>query len=161
MTRKLLLPLDLDHGAVFESVFSEVRDQASIRESAIDVLSVIPQLTLGYFPAIEARYMRKLADETERRLGEIAQEHLGDAFTWRAHVVVGKPSNDIIRFADTHETDLIIMASHNPRTSDILFGSVADRVVRQAHHSVLVVRQRLPAGTAAQEPGSSQMGAGE
>lgn len=141
MAHQILVPIDLDSGAVFESVFSTVADQARLHDSRIILLSVVPKLTLGYFPSIEARYMRKLVAETKRQLAALATEQLGSDFSWLVEVAVGTPAPEIIRVADAHHVDLIVMASHNPRRSDFFFGSVADRVVRHALHSVLVVRQ--------------------
>ncbi len=57
------------------------------------------------------------------------------------HVAVGVPFVEIVRYAREVEADLIVMGSHG-RTGieHLLIGSVAERVVRKAPCSVLVVR---------------------
>jgi len=57
------------------------------------------------------------------------------------HVAVGIPFVEIVRHAHENEADLIVMGSHG-RTGieHLMIGSVAERVVRKATCSVLVVR---------------------
>jgi nucleotide-binding universal stress UspA family protein len=57
------------------------------------------------------------------------------------HVAVGIPFVEIVRHARENEADLIVMGSHG-RTGieHLMIGSVAERVVRKATCSVLVVR---------------------
>jgi len=56
-------------------------------------------------------------------------------------VVEGSPKAEIIRYARTHDIDLIVIATHG-RTglSHVLMGSVAESVVRTAPCPVLTVR---------------------
>lgn len=51
----------------------------------------------------------------------------------------GKAYREILYLADKTSADLIIMASHHPEFSDYLPGSTAERVVRHARQSVLVI----------------------
>lgn len=55
--------------------------------------------------------------------------------------VVGRPFEEIARYAGEHEVDLIVIGSHGRRGfSHLLLGSVAERVVRTAGCPVLTVR---------------------
>lgn len=141
MAHKILLPIDLEHEEVLDEVFASAIEQATMHDSTFVLLSVLPQLSLGYFPSIEKRYMHKITGEAQRHLDRIGQERLGTRFAWSAHVLIGHAGRMIVRAADDHEIDLIVMASHNPRRLDVLLGSVADWVVRHARHSVFIVRQ--------------------
>lgn len=53
---------------------------------------------------------------------------------------VGPPAHEILSVAEEQQADLIIIASHVPDFSNYLIGATADRVVRHAKCSVLVVR---------------------
>jgi universal stress protein F len=53
---------------------------------------------------------------------------------------VGSPAHEILSAATEQNADLIIIASHVPDFSNYLMGATADRVVRHAKCSVLVVR---------------------
>jgi nucleotide-binding universal stress UspA family protein len=56
-------------------------------------------------------------------------------------VVKGKPHREIVRVAQEHEVDLIVMGVHGKGVVDLaLFGSTANQVVRSAPCPVLTVR---------------------
>ena len=143
MAHRILVPIDLEHEEVLDDVFAAAIEQASLHDSTFVLLSVLPQLSLGYFPSIERRYMHKITGEAQRHLERIGQQRLGTHFAWSAHVLTGSAGAMIVNAADDHAVDLIVMASHNPRRMDVLLGSIADWVVRHARHSVLVVRQSM------------------
>jgi nucleotide-binding universal stress UspA family protein len=61
------------------------------------------------------------------------------------HYRDGVPHEEIVRYADEHRVDLIVMGTHGRRgLAHALLGSVAERVVRNARCPVLTVRQRTP-----------------
>lgn len=72
--------------------------------------------------------LEKLPPEARARMKEV-------------HVLHGPPSETIVRYAEDHGHDLIVLGSHG-RTglSRWLLGSVAEQVVRRASCPVLVVR---------------------
>lgn len=143
MKKRILIPIDLEHEPVFDRLFATALEFLDPDTSEIMLLTIVPQLHLGYFPSIEHRYMQKLIAETQRRLDALGHERLGDGYNWQVQVEAGDPKKRIINSADAQNVQLIVLASHNPRNSDIIFGSVAAYVVRHAHQSVLVVRQLL------------------
>ncbi|APW98493.1 universal stress protein UspA [Halobiforma lacisalsi AJ5] len=56
-------------------------------------------------------------------------------------VVVGRPAREIIRYADDHDVDQIVMGSHGrDGASRVLLGSVAETVARRAPVPVTIVR---------------------
>ncbi|MEM1303349.1 MAG: universal stress protein [Planctomycetota bacterium] len=57
-------------------------------------------------------------------------------------VAFGTPGDEIAKYADKHNCDLIVMPSHG-RTglTRLLIGSVAEAVVRHAHCPVLILRE--------------------
>ena len=58
-------------------------------------------------------------------------------------VVVGRPPAEIVRYAEGHAADVIVMGTHGySAVKRFLLGSVADQVVRQATCPVLVVPHR-------------------
>jgi nucleotide-binding universal stress UspA family protein len=59
-----------------------------------------------------------------------------------AHLALGDPDKEIVRFAEDERADLIVLGSRGlGRLRRALLGSVSDSVVRHAHCPVLVVRQ--------------------
>jgi len=60
-------------------------------------------------------------------------------------VVRGHPARTIVRFATDEACDLIVMATHGSRgLQHALLGSVTDKIIRQVHCPVLVVRLHDP-----------------
>src|SRR4029453_3401945 len=58
-------------------------------------------------------------------------------------VVVGRPPAEIVRYAEGHAADVIVMGTHGyGAVKRFLLGSVADQVLRQATCPVLVVPHR-------------------
>ena len=58
-------------------------------------------------------------------------------------VITGYAAEEILHYATETETDLIIMATHGRRGIDrILFGSVAEKVVKNATQAVLTIHPK-------------------
>ena len=66
-------------------------------------------------------------------------------------VQIGHPAADIVRYAEEHDIDKIVMGTHGRGPiQEMLIGSVADRVVRSAQCPVLTARQpSAPSGRVA------------
>jgi nucleotide-binding universal stress UspA family protein len=59
------------------------------------------------------------------------------------HVLSGYAAEEILSFANTHAVDLIVMGTHGRKGIDrILFGSVAEKVVKSAPMPVFTLRPR-------------------
>ncbi|MEZ5384287.1 MAG: universal stress protein [Prosthecobacter sp.] len=83
--------------------------------------------------------MRK---EAEAKLSRIASEAFGDDANVRLMVKQGHPAETICKTALEEEADAIIIPTHgHSGLAHMLLGSVAEKVVRHAKCSVLVVRE--------------------
>lgn len=59
-----------------------------------------------------------------------------------ATIEEGRPADTILNYAGTHNIDLIVLGGKTKSTAERIFlGNTAERVVRQAPVSVLVVRE--------------------
>jgi nucleotide-binding universal stress UspA family protein len=59
-------------------------------------------------------------------------------------VLRGTPRDEILKFADENKVDLIIMGTHSRKGLDrVIFGSTAERVVRNAKCPTLTVGHHL------------------
>jgi nucleotide-binding universal stress UspA family protein len=55
-------------------------------------------------------------------------------------VVAGDPSEEILNYIGTHGIDLVVMGTHGRKGLDkVIFGSVAERVVKSSPVPVMVV----------------------
>jgi nucleotide-binding universal stress UspA family protein len=90
----------------------------------------------------ECESLRHLLTDTETR--ELRPE---------CAVRLGTPSSEIVRYAEEHEIDVIVMGTHG-RTgvARVLMGSVAEAVVRTAPCPVLTMHRRGRESVVADEP---------
>jgi nucleotide-binding universal stress UspA family protein len=84
--------------------------------------------------------------DARARLTKVAAENLGAKAKWKLVVRRGDPSTAILEVEKTLRPDLIVMATHaQTGLSHLLFGSVAERIVRQSTVPVLTVREHSAA----------------
>lgn len=98
-------------------------------------------------PTAQTPYSPSLAMD---RLRETAQEKLDAAVAAldgphpqiETAIVEGRPSEELLSFAEKRHADLIVLGTHGRGAiGKALLGSVADHVIRQAECPVMVVRQ--------------------
>ena len=139
MIGKILVPLPVDSAKTRSEALAMAADIAKSNNSVI-VLLHVNEIMPGYVSAhLPADFRKKALEASEADLKSVAAKFgLGD----RCEIFVreGNPAAEILDFANDAKVDLIVMQSHDPGLADYLLGSVAARVVRHAHCSVLVVR---------------------
>lgn len=137
--KKILLPVDLEHGEVAESLLARGADLASGNQVEFIVLHVmddIPpyvgsQLPEGVLEAREMDAAEKVAQMTKKA---------GLAGNVQVMVRRGQAQHVIVEVAAEEGVEAIVIASHKPTAADYLLGSVAASVVRHAPCSVMVIR---------------------
>jgi nucleotide-binding universal stress UspA family protein len=109
--------------------------------------------TAGHVPL--PRSQEALMSQTMAQTREAAEQILNDMAakvpslhrdSVHAHVLSGKPAEAICDFAAQQDCDLIVVGTHQRRPiSQLLLGSVVQRVLRHAPCPVLVVPQKFAA----------------
>lgn len=102
----------------------------------ITALHVMEPISGYVEPYLPKGYSENHKAETQARLAA----EIGGAKDVKPVVVVGHPGRAIVEYANDHDIDCIIIASHQPGLQDYLLGSTASRVVRHARCSVHVIR---------------------
>lgn len=135
MYKNILVPIAPDHRAPTGDALAAARQLASegAKITALTVLEAIPEYTALQLPP-GTMENRKAEAETE-----LAAE-LGGVQDVKAVVVSGHSARTILEYAEEHDADCIVVASHRPGLADYLIGSTAARVVRHAKCSVHVIR---------------------
>jgi len=116
-------------------LFFHTKEMLSAPGYSYDPLfAVPPSMPMFNLEAIEAA----LEHEWQSFLGKLP---LPDAVNWEQYSAEGRPTSAIVHAAAQYTADLIVMGTHG-RTglSQMLLGSVAEGVIRQAPCSVLTVR---------------------
>lgn len=103
----------------------------------VDLLHVVPAIDRR--PG--TRQPDHLRDKAEAYLQHLIDSHPHTGLTIRPAVEVGAAAERILAYAEAHPVDLIVMATHgHTGLRRWVYGSVANRVLHQARHSMLIVR---------------------
>lgn len=138
--KTILVPVDVAKPEAADRALVLARETAEKHGARLVLLSVLEEVP-GYVASqLPRAFHENAVAEATATLGEVAARHgVGQS----AEIVVrdGHPSTRILEYANEIGADMIVIASHDPGVADYFLGSVAARVVRHAHCSVLVVRE--------------------
>jgi len=103
---------------------------------------VPPYADFGLASLPVPEYEGQVRREVERRLGQVVSKHVPDSVTVEPLVARGDPAIEIHRIARERGVDLIVIATHGwTGWRHLVFGSVAERVLREAPCAVLSIRR--------------------
>ena len=85
-------------------------------------------------------FVGEIVSGAEKAMADFVAEHFPDVQV-KAEVVVGYAAEEILSLAENEDADLIVMGTHGRKGIDrILFGSVAEKVVKNSSRPVLTIR---------------------
>lgn len=144
MYKKMLVTLD---GSELAEIVLDYARELAIGLGLDAILLHIYSQSECEFISMRRGYLNRVADVLERDIYNI-REKFGNKLkpespAVRSEIVEGHAAEEIVRYADIHQIDLILMATHG--RSGIrrwAVGSVADKVVRATRRPVLLVRAK-------------------
>jgi nucleotide-binding universal stress UspA family protein len=140
--QKILFPIDFSEK--IDALLPWVAAMVEKFGATLHVIFVTPDLadfTAFHVPHgnIQQFQDQALKAATNKMAG-ISKEMLRDLPKVATHVTVGSPAEKIVEFARQEGIDLIIMGTHGRKGLErTLFGSVCDKVVRNAPCPVLTI----------------------
>jgi nucleotide-binding universal stress UspA family protein len=140
--KRILYPVDLSEAS--DKMIPYVLSVAKKFDSKIFILfaaRVFEYYSSMYvpYPSI-SRFENELIAGAEKRLYEFVDEHFSEYANTKTVVVAGDASEEIINYIEEHHIDLVIMGTHGRKGMDkVLFGSVAERVLKTSPVPVMVV----------------------
>ena len=140
--KRILFPVDLSESS--DKMIPYVQAVAKKFDSKIYVLfaaRVFEYFSSMYvpYPSI-SKFENEVIAGAEKRLYEFVDEHFSEYANTQAVVVSGDASEEIINYIEEHHIDLVIMGTHGRKGMDkVLFGSVAERVLKTSPGPVMVV----------------------
>lgn len=140
MTKITLVPIDIAQEQAGGAALGLAQDLAKLQGGKLVLLNVVEQMPGYIVSQLPVGFHEESLGEADEKLREIAGRH-GLAETAEVVIREGRPSTEILEYATEIGADLIVIASHDPGLADFFLGSVAARVVRHAHCSVMVVRK--------------------
>ena len=85
-------------------------------------------------------FVGEIVSGAEKAMAQFVSENFEGVDT-KAEVVVGYAAEELLEIAAKEDADMIVMGTHGRKGIDrILFGSVAERVVKNSHIPVLTIR---------------------
>ncbi|MDO9532669.1 MAG: universal stress protein [Deltaproteobacteria bacterium] len=141
--KKILCPTDFSEPAFV--ALKRAEEMARHFDAELIVAHVIPTLPGPHlFPDPQASfnfdvplYQQELAIKAEQMLKDLVSHHKVES---RNLVATGEAAPEILRIAQAEHVDLIVIASHGlTGWRRLVYGSVAEKVVRQATCPVLTI----------------------
>ena len=85
-------------------------------------------------------YVAAAAQDRAERLQRAIPDAVRTFCTVETTLAIGKAYREILRIASEQHSELIVLGAHGHSISELLFGSTAHQIVRQAHCPVLTIR---------------------
>lgn len=144
--KKILCAVDLsDHSRV---VADYAITLAKVLDADITVLYAAPSLSqyVGFHvpPSSIENFVGEIVAGAEQSMNEFIAEAFTDpAVKAKGVILSGYAAQEILGYATTNNMDIIVMGTHGRTGIDrILFGSVAEKIVKTATMPVMTVRPK-------------------
>jgi universal stress protein A len=142
--RKILAPTDFSdpsYGALKSA--NELALHFGSKLYVVHVVPLIPVTPTTTDPAAFniPLYQQGLQISYEKLLNEVVDKWVSNKLSVQPKVLHGDAAHEIVRIADEEKIDLIVISTHGETgLSHLIFGSVAEKVVRLAPCPVLTTR---------------------
>jgi len=140
--KKILCAVD------FSDMSAKVADYAKTLSKSLNasvkVIYVAPSLSqyVGFHvpPTSIENFVGEIVSGAEKTMDNFIEENLSNADA-SGHVLTGYAAEEILNFSDREKVDMIVMGTHGRKGIDrVLFGSVAEKIVKSAKIPVLTIR---------------------
>ena len=145
--KNILCPTDFSQSSIKST--ETVNKLAELFGSTVYLVNVVVPVPVneGYPGMIDTSAMNteqldmEIHNNAKESLQKMAKEHFSENITVKKTVLTGSPVDEISRFAEDQNIDLIIVPTHG-RTGlkRLVMGSVAEGVIRHSSCPVLVTR---------------------
>ncbi|MBW1888710.1 MAG: universal stress protein [Deltaproteobacteria bacterium] len=140
--REILFPVDFSE--VTPKIVPWVSTIAEQFGAKIHLLFVVRKLEhfseIDVAPVVIQDFEAAVIRGAEKNMEEFANTHLKEKLAYKTEVVLGDAAEEIINYIKAEGIDLVIMGTHGRKgLNRILFGSVADRVIKISPVPVLSI----------------------
>lgn len=143
LVKRILFPTDFSEGS--DIALPYAADMAKHYSAKLHILHVmydVVQATGWYVPHLSMDEIYKdIEENAKKEMDRYGIEELRGFKDVERTLVKGMPYDEIIKFAAENKIDLIVMGTHGRKGIErVIFGSTAERVVRNAPCPVMSVR---------------------
>ncbi len=150
--KRILCPTDFSEPS--KRSLAVAREFASLFGAELFLLHVVPPPTHLSLPEVvlaqdPEAYRRSVVRASTDMLEKMTHTLIPPNIECRTQVAEGPPAETIVQIADEDDVDMIVISTHgHTGWRHLVFGSVAEKVVRLSKHAVLTVRAPLDEGAA-------------
>lgn len=134
--------LAVDFSVHTEELCQRVRELADLHSAKLSLIHVVePVVTDSAFdtlPPLPVDFDDIIVEQARKRLALLSQRYSVDKEN--VFLEIGVIKKEIIRIAESQETDLIVVGSHGRHGVELLLGSTANAVLHHAGCDVLAIR---------------------
>jgi nucleotide-binding universal stress UspA family protein len=144
--KKMLVPLDGSERA--EVVFPYAKELAG-RLSIDIVLFLVSRPSAQAIMPMQKAYVEQAVERVKNQVVEIQEgpKPLSELVDVQSQLIEGYPPDEILRYADENEIDLILMATHGQSgRKRWKIGGVASKIMSASGIPVILVRAEMPEG---------------
>ncbi len=140
--KKIMVPVDFSGNS--QKILQSAVMLAGKFQARLSVVFVVQSFDdySGFFvPHIPiSQFEEEMLQAAQRKMTAFVAENLTAAVPYDAKVLQGDVANEILRYAEEAKIDLIVMGTHGYKGLEkVLFGSVAEKVVKMASCPVLTI----------------------
>lgn len=134
----------VDFSDMSSKVASYTQELAKSLNASVKVVYVAPSLSqyVGFHvpPTSIENFVGEIVTGAEKTMDSFIEENFSQ-INVEGKVLSGYAAEEIINFAEQENIDLIIMGTHGRKGIDrVLFGSVAEKIVKSAKMPVMTIR---------------------
>ena len=143
--KKILCAIDFAENS--KELISYAKTLQEAFKCEIHVIYVAPTLSqyVGFqiSPSSIENFVGEIINGAEETMEKFIKENFSEESKVMGKVLTGYAAEEIITYGKENEIDLIVMGTHGRKGIDrILFGSVAEKVVKSSYIPVLTIRPK-------------------
>ncbi len=145
--KRILFPTDFSEGSAHAIPFvADLTKHYGAKLYVIHVIYDVARATGWYVPHVSMDEMyRDIEANARKELEQCCREELRGYKDMEYAILKGVPHEEILKFAEENNISMIVIGSHSRKGLDrVIFGSTAERVVRNSHCPVLTVGLPVP-----------------
>jgi universal stress protein A len=137
---EIVCPIDFSRPS--NAALKEAIGMAKQYKAELILVSVVEPIVTGLMLSVYTyqQYVKRLKARALEQLKVIIKKNVPKGVKSSAVVKTGEPADEIVRTAKSRHADLVVIATHGRRGwGHLIFGSVAEKVIRLAPCPVLVI----------------------
>jgi len=137
---EIVCPIDFSRPS--NAALKEAIGMAKQYKAELILVSVVEPIVTGLMLSVYTyqQYVKRLKNSARDQLKAMIAKYVPKGMKASAVVKTGDPADEIVRIAKSRRADLLVIATHGRRGwGHLIFGSVAEKVIRLAPCPVLVI----------------------